>query len=72
VLRSRNRICKGPHHFGADGAETVKRRGSGSDGSGSKHDVPHILIIEKNINNSNSFLLFPFTFKTTSMIKKLE
>jgi hypothetical protein len=48
-----------PYHFGGAGAVT----GCGSGGPGSKLNLKHRLII-KNVTNSNSFLLFLFTFTT--------
>jgi hypothetical protein len=54
VLRSRSR--KEPYNFGGSGAVTRC-------GSGSKLDVKHRWI-NKNVTNSNSFLLFLFIFTT--------
>jgi hypothetical protein len=74
VLRSRNRICKGQHHFGADGAGTVKRRGSGSDGSRSKHNVPYTrLIIEKMLTTVTvSYFFHSHLKQLTQSLKKLD
>jgi hypothetical protein len=47
------------HNFGGAGAVT----GCGSGGPGSKLNLKNRLII-KNVTNSNSFLLFLFTFTT--------
>jgi hypothetical protein len=56
-----------PHQFGGAGSGAATRCGSDSDGS--KLYVKHGWII-KNVINSNSFLLFLFTFQIITIQKK--